>query len=270
MGARITILAVAGAMMTTTGCGPSHQQVMTFLRGHQHSTAGAAYQLQPPDVIKLEAPQAPELDGLYRIQADGTIQNRLLGSVRVVGLTPREAAAKLQQLLQHYYKEPVVNLSVARYASKVIYMYGELAGIGVGGVGTNAADRSMSRVPVTGRDTILDVLTAHPPSANAWLNHVRIIRPDPNDPDKNQEIKVDVEKLIKYGDLRHNVLLQDGDIVAIPPTPQAWLGHRVRELLQPVNPMLQAYTAPAAFDDANDQYHGDDDDSSSSSLLGRF
>ena len=141
---------------------------MTFLKGHRHTSAGAAYRLAPPDVITVESPQAPELEGSYRIQPDGTVQNRLLGSVRVVGLTTRETSAKLQKLLSHYYRDPVVHVALSRQYSKVIFMYGE-----VGESTGISADRGMQRVPLTGQDTILNVLTNNPPSKNAWLSQVK-------------------------------------------------------------------------------------------------
>ena len=70
-GHKTTMILLAGiGCGLLTGCQPSHQQVMTFLRGHDHATSGAAYRLAPPDIIRIESPQAPEVEGFYRIQPD--------------------------------------------------------------------------------------------------------------------------------------------------------------------------------------------------------
>ena len=57
----------------------------------------------------------------------------------------------------------------------------------------------------------------------------------------------------RWGDAGE-VVLQEGDIVWVPPTPMAWVGHRVREILQPVGPAIQLYTTPAVIEDASEVY----------------
>lgn len=63
--------------------------------------------------------------------------------------------------------------------------------------------------------------------------------------------------MLKTGDWSQNILLEPNDIVFIPPTPAAWLGHRVAEILFPVQPLVQAYVAPAYLSDLNNAYDGD-------------
>ena len=70
---------------------------------------------------------------------------------------------------------------------------------------------------------------------------------------------VDVDRMIKKGDWSKNILLEPDDVVHIPATPLAWIGLRIRELLFPVAPVLEAYQMPASVIDANDVYDDDDD-----------
>ena len=49
----------------------------------------------------------------------------------------------------------------------------------------------------------------------------------------------------------------------IPPTPGAWIGNKVREILYPVTPLVDAYVTPAyiknldrAYDDDGGYYYG--------------
>jgi hypothetical protein len=67
--------------------------------------------------------------------------------------------------------------------------------------------------------------------------------------------------MAKTGDWSQNILLEPDDIVYIPPTPGAWIGLRVREVLYPVAPMAHAYLTPAQLEDAYEEYHDDEDDS---------
>jgi hypothetical protein len=64
--------------------------------------------------------------------------------------------------------------------------------------------------------------------------------------------------MIASGRDDEDVLLQPGDIIEVPPTPVAWVGHQVRALLYPVSPILDAYETPADFIEANDTYNDDD------------
>jgi hypothetical protein len=71
---------------------------------------------------------------------------------------------------------------------------------------------------------------------------------------------VNVDKMVRSGDWRRNVLLEPNDIVYIPPTPLAWVGLRVRELMFPVAPVTQAYRSPVEFMEVKDRYDEKDED----------
>lgn len=254
------------------GCGATHQDVMTFLPAADFSTSGATYKLGPTDAIRVISPQAPEVNETVRIAANGTIQMKLLGEVRVAGLTAREIASKLRRELEAYYVDPEVHVSIARAQSRVFYLFGEVSGGGNGNIGGLASGRSASSVPITGRDTVLNVLTQNPPSSNAWLSQIKIIRPG-RTPEENQEFRINFYDLIARGDMRQNVLLQEGDILYVPPTPMAWVGYRVRELLQPVAPAIATYQTPAQIinaDSVYDNLNGSSGASSGSRTLGNL
>ena len=82
------------------------------------------------------------------------------------------------------------------------------------------------------------------PNFIAWGSQVKVIRPSPT-PDEVHEITVDVDKMMQSGDLRDNLLLQEGDIVYVPPTPLGAVGLVIQEVLFPFSPLMSAYSFPA-------------------------
>jgi protein involved in polysaccharide export with SLBB domain len=228
------------AVVAITGCAPKNADMLHFLREHDHQVAAIEYRVGIPDAIAVSAPRILEIDGeSQRIQPDGKISLRLLGDVKVVGMTAKEIAAKIEVLLSRYYVDPKVSVRVANYASKKYYVYGE----GIAG----------GPRPFTGRDTLLDAVFEAVPNFLAWSSRVTVIRPAHGETPV-RTIMVDVDDMLASGDWSQNILLEPNDVVHVPPTPAAWLGHKVYEVLFPVGPMVQAYTAPAYLRDLGDVY----------------
>lgn len=225
-------LAVAGAATLLGGCASTHEQSTAFLRSHETEVATGQYRIQPPDAVVVHAPGADEIDGASAaVRPDGKIVLRLLGEVDVAGLTTAEASAKLQGLLSRYYVEPEVIVEVAQARSQFYYVFGEVAYAGP--------------KPFTGRDTLLKALAEAQPTFLAWRARVHVVRPAAA-PGERKIMVVNLDELAKGGDLTQDLLLQAGDVIEVPPTPLAWVGLRVRELLYPVGPVLEAYSTPAA------------------------
>jgi len=246
------VAAVSKALAATLACCLSagcneHKDLVVFLRAHEHLVSSGRYRVAPPDVIRISAPIAPEInDSEERIRADGKISLRLLGEVKVVGLTPQEIAAKLETLLSRYYNDPKVNVQVSEYASQKYYVFGQVTTPGA--------------QPYTGRDTVLDALAKAQPTYLAWNAQIRIVRPSAEEAQAH-EISVDLDKMTQSGDLRLNVLLQDGDVVYVPPTPIAAVGLGVQQIFFPffqAAPAVSTYASTVqAFSAAqqNDQYN---------------
>jgi protein involved in polysaccharide export with SLBB domain len=235
-----------GMSVTTlcaTGCGPTHGQLVEFLRSHEVAVATGHYTVLPPDEITVRARDAPEIDGVSQaVRADGKVVLRLLGEVDVAGLTTQEIAAKLEAQLSRYYIEPEVVVEVTGYRSQRYYVFGQVAVPGA--------------KPFTGRDTLLKVLADAQPTFLAWRSQIRVVRPSP-EKESRKTIVVSLDKMVQTGDISRNILLQEGDIIEVPPTPLAWLGLRVRELLYPVEPAVRTYAEPARTMDATDIYAGE-------------
>ncbi len=226
------------------GCQQKNEDIVSFLKAHEHVVSGNDYSLAPPDVVRISAPIAPEVDGgTHVIRSDGRLSLKLLGEVKIAGLTTQEASAKLETLLARYYLDPKVSVEVVKPQSKYIYVMGQVSSAGP--------------QPFTGRDSFMEVVSRSGPTFLAWKAKIEIIRPDPVT-GKRKKLVLDYEKMLREGDWAANVLLQEGDVIYVPPTPLAWVGLRVRELLFPVQPALEAYEGPASVISTNEIYQGND------------
>jgi len=128
----------------------------------------------------------------YRV-ANKSISLPDLPSVEVAGLTLEEARIKIQELYQEHIQDTEVFVTYKdRIARKV-----ELAGL-----------VSLSSVPVDGRIRLFDVLSKAriPPEANLFKSYV--IR-------EGNFLPVDLNKLIKEGDMTQNIVMRGGDKVYI-------------------------------------------------------
>jgi len=247
---RTAILTVLGAILwLTTGCSPNHDAVHNWLMAYKEETASIDYRVGIPDTISISAPRIPEIDGESQaIQPDGKITLRLLGEVRVDGMTAKEIAAKITSLSREYYEEPKIQVRITGYRSKKIYAFGQVgSGNGTSGLGGSQI------IAYTGRNTLLDTLATTGLSFIAWRSQVKVIRANP-DEEKRHVLTVDVDQMYEKGDTSMNVLLEPGDIVYVPPTPLGWLGLRINEILFPFQPLLNAYMFPATLMNASDVY----------------
>lgn len=225
------------------GCSAKNADMLHFLREHEHRVSAIEYRVDIPDSISISAPRILEIDGeQQRIRPDGKIGLRLLGDVKVAGMTAKEIAAKLEVLLSRYYLDPKVRVRVVGYASKKFYVVGQA--------------QTGPRI-YTGRDTLLDAVLTSSADFLSWTSRVKVIRPAHGE-QPVRTLVVNVDKMIQTGDWRHNILLEPDDIVYIPPTPIAWVGLRIRELIYPVAPMVQAYTTPATLYNERDTYKKDE------------
>ena len=238
----LVLLVLAAAQ----GCSAPKWDVADFLPSHEYAAAGSDFKVMPGDWITFASPHVLEIDGVTeQVDIDGTIDLDLVDGMRVAGLTAKQIKRKLEKQLEPYYHEPRLRVRVTGQESKKIYVFGQ-----AGGTGPR---------PFTGRDTVFDVLMDCQPTFLAWKSQIKVIRASPN-PNERREIKIDFDKMVLQGDMRLNVLLQEGDIVYVPPTPLAWVGLRIRELLFPVAPVMEAYETPARAIDATEEYEDDDED----------
>lgn len=99
----------------------------------------------PGDVLHIEVLDTPELEQHPRVTDGGLIPLIGIGSAKVVGLTPGEAAAKVRQLLiaKHYMNHPDVTVTVDSYASQTVSVLGQVKDPGTYSIATSRSVMSV-------------------------------------------------------------------------------------------------------------------------------
>lgn len=207
------------------GCFSSNpKDIEAFIRPAQVDVTADSYILQPPDEIEVYCSKAPEIHAQrQRIRPDGKVTFEALGEVQAAGKTPKELAGLLRKKIIRLYTlagDSPVDVRVVVFKSKVFYVLGQVYFEGP--------------QDYTGRDTLLTVLAKSRPNVLAWIQRVQVIRPSADIGVKPKIFEVDYEKMIVHGDISKNVLLQEGDIVYVPPTVVAAIGLKVEEFLRPI------------------------------------
>jgi len=213
-----------------SGC-TTYTDYDSFVTRPQPTVTATEYRMAPPDVILIESKRVREIDQHREtIRPDGRITLPLLGSVFVAGLTPEEASLALMTMAKDYYQDADVSLRVVSFNSKKIYVFGEVQAPG----------------PYTydGANTILEVLAQAQPSRLADPDHIHIMRPS-RDGKTVKRMTINANKMIQEGDTSLDAVLEEGDIVFVPPNALAAVGLAFQQLLLPIQPAAATVKGPA-------------------------
>src|SRR5215831_3409988 len=83
------------------------------------------YLINPGDVIEIQVDRAPELSGMRRVSASGTIRMVYLGSIKAQGVTADELASFItNSLSDRYLKNPRVTVTIAQMNSHTFFILG--------------------------------------------------------------------------------------------------------------------------------------------------
>jgi polysaccharide export outer membrane protein len=103
------------------------------------------YRIGPYDLIKIDVFQVQELSRQERVNDEGFVTLPLIGTIRLAGLTPREAEQLIAaKLAEEYLQDPQVNIFVSEYASQKVTVTGQVKKPGV--------------FPVAGRTTLMQAI----------------------------------------------------------------------------------------------------------------
>jgi len=223
---RLTLAALLTLAVTTlAGCFSSNpKDIEAFMKPRQTDVTAENYILEPPDVVEVQCTKAPEIDTKkQQIRPDGKISFEGVGEVQAAGKTPAQLAEVLKEKISALYKlagDKPLDVRLNIFRSKKYYVLGQVYIPGP--------------KEYTGRDTVLYAVSYAQPNQMAWLSRVQVIRPSDDLSVKPKIFEVNFKEMAGRGDLSKNVLLQEGDIVYVPPTILSSIAMVVEEFVRPI------------------------------------
>ncbi|WP_404297285.1 polysaccharide export protein [Halomonas sp.] len=174
----------------------------------QEALADYEYRIGSGDVLSIIVYDHPELTNPggtersaaevgNRVQADGTFFYPYIGRVTAEGKTIDEIRQELTRRLASFITEPQIEVSVAAFNAKKVYLSGEVS---------EPKSLPITSIPLTLVDAISQVGSANP---GADWHAVYLNR-------NGQQEQISLYALMRNGDMTQNRLLQPGDILHVP------------------------------------------------------
>jgi polysaccharide export outer membrane protein len=133
----------------------------------------------------------------FQVDNDGSIQFPLIGSVQVAGKTLNELRVYLEDRLKEFWHDPKVTVQVAFHGSIRYYLLGEFTAPGL-----KFSDRPLKLMEAMSLGGTVNL-------TRASLNSAYIAR-------NGKRLPIDFQRLVRDGDLKHNIPMRSGDVVVIP------------------------------------------------------
>ncbi len=244
------ITTIASAVILTslvvclTGCFSSHpKDIEAFLKPHETQVTTENYVLQPPDEIEVHCVQVTEIhQQRQRIRPDGRVGFEGIGEFMAAGKTCQELADDMQEKLSALYTligEKPIEVRLIAYKSKLYYVLGQVYLPGP--------------KLYSGRDSVLAAIAEAKPNPMAWLERVQVIRPSADLSVRPKIFEMNFDRMAAHGDTTKNVLLQEGDVIYVPPTVLAAIGMKIEEIIRPI---ARAFSGVNVVQSGGDRYVG--------------
>lgn len=184
------------------------------------------------DTLHITVFQNPDLTTDARVSEKGTITFPLVGEVAIGGLTPAAAEARIAQSLQQgkFVLRPQVSVNVTKLRSRQVTVLGEVARPG----------RYPLEDPTSGVMDILALAGGIVPTGDPNV----IVVTNRNGTTQRQEVNVD--GMLRSGDLKSNMQLANGDTIYVQKAPVFYIyGEVQRAGAYPLKPPMTVQQAIA-------------------------
>lgn len=219
-----------GLLLLFSGCfSAKPEDIQAFAKPWQTDVTMQDYIIQPPDELTVVTSNIPELRGVSNqvgqtqvIRPDGVVSFENVGEIHVAGKTPRQVAQMIGERLGALYKltgDYPIDIRVTNQ-SKYYYVIGMVYNPGL--------------KIFSGRESTLSAISRAVPTNLAWEEKVQVIRPAEQEGQVPKVFELNYKRMTEHGDAYANVLLQEGDIVYVPPTILAAIGLTLQEITGPV------------------------------------
>ncbi len=159
------------------------------------------YRMSPNDLVALSVYQEKDFTASYRVSADGSIGVPLIGTVKVGGMTMRQASAAIRaMLLDGYLVNPQVTLRVVEYAKMRFTVLGQVT-----------TPQSIS-VPANEKLTLLQAIGMA--GGATRLANQRKVTVKRKIGGGVEMLRIDVKKMARDGEAAP-FFIEDGDIITV-------------------------------------------------------
>lgn len=228
---KFTILSLL--IISMAGCFSSDpKNIRAFTMPSSVDVSARSYILHPPDEIEIHCIAVPEIHTQsQQVRPDGKVSYEALGEFYVAGKTPAQVANEIRAKVLDLYQvegDHPVDVRVVAFRSKRYYVFGQV--------------NSPGAQVYSGRDTVLGAIAlAGSPNAMAWVERIQVIRPSANKNVKAKIFEFNFDRAAAHGDASKDVLLQEGDIIYVPPTILAAAAMKIEEFIRPIARAFSGY-----------------------------
>jgi len=191
------MLAVAGCGLFGGGEPPDKSQV---------PAEAPPYLIGPGDNLQIFVWRNPELTVTVPVRPDGRVSVPLIEDIEVSHKTPTQLARDIEKQLKVFIQDPIVTVIVTGF----IGPYSEQVRV----IGEAARPQAL---PYREQMSVLDVMIAVGGLTQFAAGNRAVLVRKIEGEDKTYGLNLD--KLLKYGDLSQNVQMLPGDVLIVP---QAW------------------------------------------------
>lgn len=172
-------------------------------------------QLGPGDQVKMDVFGRPEMDTTTYVADDGALRVPLAGAVAVGGLSPSQAAQKVEAALKEggYLVDPHVTFTVIQTRSQRVSVLGEV--------------HTPGRYAIESNSTVLDLIAQAGGATEKGADVIYILRP--NSSGALQRIPVNLKGAVDSREIAPAVLqtLRGGDSIFVPIAQQFYIAGEV-------------------------------------------
>lgn len=172
-------------------------------------------QLGVGDQVKMSVYGRPEMDSTMYVADDGTIRVPLAGSVHVAGLSPVQAAQRVEAALRkgEYLRHPHVTLQLVESLTQKVSVLGEV--------------RNPGRYPIESTSTVIDVLAQAGGQTEKGGDIVYLLRENASGTMNRYPLNL---RGLATGTMPQAIAfkLHGGDRIYVPPAPQYYISGEVR------------------------------------------
>jgi polysaccharide export outer membrane protein len=193
----------------------------TSPKGPPEGAGAPPYLTGPPDQLTVTILPDPIIEREVVVRPDGMISIDLVGDVPASGRTTEEIALDIEKRIRRFKRNAKVTVALERSLSAQVTVLGEV--------------RRAFTFPLERETRVVEAIgQAGGPNIFARKSRIRLIR--------FQDGKAQVHRVnlsaIEGGDLRTNLLLQGGDVVVVPSTYSARIGHALGNLFYPIQRII--------------------------------